>query len=335
MRPSTTSLEGVATVRALALAEVVERVQLDLYDLHEVLEVRQGEQPIDFERIEQGLVAKLARPAQPGEAFDVTVHYRGQPEGKGFDGFHWETSEDGSPWINTSCQGLGAHYWYPCKASYFHPEDKPARVSMAITCPAELYGVSNGRLIEVVDAAPAWFATKGEEFKTYRWEHGYPLETYSVTLNVGPYVVVESELELRNSSRPQQMRPEVIHIYRRVHENRSFTPNVALAILDLRMSLKSLTQHCARVGHQQREVGSTGSSRQRRVDSLDAVPFTSRTRVVTSHETYSNYRTRSHGVVSVFAGSHLRSQLKSVPCDMACTQLANGTESSHSIEDAR
>lgn len=196
VRPSTTTLEGVATVRATALAEVVDRVQLDLYDLHEVLEVRQGEEPIEFERIEQGLIAKLARPAQPGEAFDVTVHYRGQPEGKGFDGFHWETSEDGSPWINTSCQGLGAHYWYPCKASYFHPEDKPARVSMAIVCPAELYGVSNGRLVETVDAAPEWFATKGEDYKTYRWRHDYPLETYSVTLNVGPYVVVETELQL-------------------------------------------------------------------------------------------------------------------------------------------
>ena len=196
VRPETQVLEGVATVSARALVDGLAAVQLDLYDLHEVLEVSRDGRPLEVERGKDGFTARLSEPVAEGQEFRLRVHYRGSPEGKGFDGFHWAKSADGSPWINTACQGLGAHYWYPCKASFYHPEDKPERVSMAIVCPAELYGVSNGRLQGVDEGAPAWFATGGEAYKTYRWKHEYPLETYAVTLNVGPYVVVESELEV-------------------------------------------------------------------------------------------------------------------------------------------
>lgn len=202
VRPETKTLEGVATVTARALVDELEAVRLDLYDLHEVLEVRRGEAVLDVDRADDGFTARLQRKVKAGEEFRLRIHYRGKPEGGRFDGFHWEESADGEPWINTACQGLGAHYWYPCKASFFHPEDKPARVSMAITCPAELYGVSNGRLEGIDEGAPSWFDTGGAAFKTYRWRHDYPLETYAVTLNVGPYVVVESQLEMPGLAQP-------------------------------------------------------------------------------------------------------------------------------------
>ncbi len=191
--PRTKTLEGLATIEARATAPL-EVIQLDLNKLHEVIEVRQGQEVLDVSRAGDSLRATLARPAREGELISVSVRYRGNPEGGRFDGFHWVQSRDGSPWINTACQGLGAHYWYPCKASFFHPEDKPERVSMAISCPADLYGVSNGRLTEVVEGTPDWFDSEGKEYKTYRWRHDYPLETYAVTLNVGPYVVVEQEI---------------------------------------------------------------------------------------------------------------------------------------------
>jgi aminopeptidase N len=73
---------------------------------------------------------------------------------------------------------------------------------MAITCPAGLTGVSNGRLVEATDGAPAWFDAGEAAWRTYRWRHDYPLETYAVTLNVGPYVAVESELEVPGLEEP-------------------------------------------------------------------------------------------------------------------------------------
>ena len=203
VRPDTEVLEGVVDVVAVALQDGVRIVRLDLHALHEVLAVaNEAGRPLDFERIEHGLVAELPAPVDTGTRFTVRVHYRGKPTGQGFDGFHWERSEDGSPWINTACQGIGAHYWYPCKASFFHPDDKPARVSMAIVCPAELFGVSNGRLLGVSEGVPEWFDAGDGDWKTYRWRHDYPLETYTVTLNVGPYVVVEDELEVTGIEAP-------------------------------------------------------------------------------------------------------------------------------------
>jgi aminopeptidase N len=202
VEPESKTLEGVATVTARSLIEGLAAVQLDLHDLHELLEVSQGGAALEVERGENSFTAKLAQPLALGTEFSLRVHYRGQPVGGSFDGFHWAKSADGSPWINTACQGLGAHYWYPCKASFFHPEDKPERVSMAIVCPRGLYGVSNGRLVDVQEGAPEWFRTRGQAYQTYRWRHDYPLETYSVTLNVGPYVVVESELEVAGLAQP-------------------------------------------------------------------------------------------------------------------------------------
>lgn len=188
VRPDTKTLEGRTSLSAVALEELGV-VQVDLFSLHEVERVEDGAgRALEFERIENGLLASLPTPLAAGEAFELRIRYRGQPTGRGFSGFHWEKSMDGRPWIGTSCQGTGAHYWYPCKASYFHPEDKPARVAMAITCPEDLVAVSNGRLVEERAGAPAWFDAGEEKWKTFRWRHDYPLETYAVTLNVGPYV---------------------------------------------------------------------------------------------------------------------------------------------------
>ena len=198
VRPETETLEGVVRVTARVSAESLESLVLDLQDLHEVLGVEALDgAPLSFHHEGDVLSITLAEPVSRGGEVVATIHYRGQPKGGRFEGFHWARSSEGKPWINTSCQGIGAHSWYPCKASYYHPEDKPERVSMAITCPADLVGVSNGRLLETVEGAPEWLQpAEPGAWKTYRWRHDYPLETYSVTLNVGPFVSVTRELEL-------------------------------------------------------------------------------------------------------------------------------------------
>lgn len=203
VRPDQEVLEGVARTSGVALRDGLEVIQLDLNDLHEVRSVHGSSgEALEFERTENGLLVQLPAPLKQGAEFTVAVSYRGQPKGGDFDGFHWQHSGSGAPWISTACQGLGAHYWWPCKASYFHPEDKPERISMAITCPAELTAVSNGRLAEVREGAPSWFEAGDTQWKTYAWRHDYPLETYAVTLNVGPFVAVHSTLEVPGIEAP-------------------------------------------------------------------------------------------------------------------------------------
>lgn len=204
VRPATKTLEGVVTITMSGLEPGAQTIRIDLYDFYEVIDCRGADGTIfPYRQVEkQNWRDVLVTQPEGDLTLSLRIHYRGQPKGKRFDGFHWARTKDDRPWINTSCQGLGAHYWYPCKASYFHPEDKPERISMAITCPADLMGVSNGRLVSEEKGAPDWFDTRGEAFKTYTWKHAYPLETYSVTLNVAPYVHVHSELDAPGLEQP-------------------------------------------------------------------------------------------------------------------------------------
>ncbi|MCP3920088.1 MAG: M1 family metallopeptidase [bacterium] len=193
--PERKELEGAVTVEARVLAEELTRLRLDLKQALEVRRVVAGDVELTFEHEGDRLDIALPAAREAGDEVSVTVHYGGSPRARGgFSGFHWAETADGRPWINTSCQGPGAHSWWPCKASFFHPEDKPEGIAMHLTVPADLYGVSNGRLAGVREHE--------DGRKTFDWVHDYPLETYTVTLNVAPYVVVESELELPGHDAP-------------------------------------------------------------------------------------------------------------------------------------
>ncbi len=193
--PAAKLLEGSVRMTAATTAPGLQVVELDLVDSLDVRSVLLAGQELDFEHGDDRVRASLPSALGDGERFELTVVYGGSPGASNdFDGFHWVETEDGSPWINTSCQGSGAHSWWPCKSSYYHPEDKPERVSLDITVPSELYVVSNGRLESIDDSQAAQLCVRGR--------HPYPLETYTVTLNVAPYVVVESELEVAGIEEP-------------------------------------------------------------------------------------------------------------------------------------
>jgi aminopeptidase N len=197
--PETKTLEGVGAIIGVADVDGLRLLQVDLYDLYEILSVTDaGGKDLAFTRIADGLKIVLAKPLAKGAEFAVKIHYRGHPKGGGFDGFHWKTSADGKPWINTACQGLGAHYWYPCKASFFHPEDKPAAFYMSAAVPKGLFAVGNGKLVDERLGAFEWFdfSDADTEYTTYTWRHEYPLETYAASLNIANYTQVHQQLKV-------------------------------------------------------------------------------------------------------------------------------------------
>lgn len=139
----------------------------------------------------------VGRPSAGGEVRGrgtLVVRYRARPTSfDRFSGVHWKRAESGAPWVDTSCQAVGAHYWWPCKASFFHPEDKCERLWVNLRVPHGLYGVSNGRLVGHAE---------GPAEDTFHWRHEYPLPTYAVAINVGPFVVTETALELPGYAQP-------------------------------------------------------------------------------------------------------------------------------------
>ena len=204
--PEARRIAGAAALEVRIVDEGLAGLVLDMHRDLEALEVLALEPPLDgtrplmgpalaFQRTADSIECELPAPLARGSAVALAVRYTGAPEARNsFDGFHWSKSADGRPWIGTSYQTLGAHHWWPCKASFFHPEDKQERLFVNLTVPAGLVAVSNGRL--------AGRSSAGEGWETFHWEHPYPVPTYSVTLNVGPYVALEGELELPGVEEP-------------------------------------------------------------------------------------------------------------------------------------
>jgi aminopeptidase N len=204
--PSTKTLSGVVAIEVLVTAESTDEIVLDLTQDLAVNRVIRLAEPvtaadalagtaIEFTREAELLRCKLATSAAKGERVRIAVDYAGKPRARdSFTGFHWKNTKDGSPWITTSCQDTGSRSWWPSKDSYFHPEDKPARVFENYTAPKGLYAVGNGRL--------ASREVNANDTETFRWVHEYPLETYSVALNVAPYVVVEKKLDIEGTQEP-------------------------------------------------------------------------------------------------------------------------------------
>ncbi len=197
--PDTKTLSGTVAVALTVTRDGLDEIVLDLKPGFDVTRVDLLLDPFDatgilagtktaFEHEKSLLRCSLAGPAKAGESVSLAVTYSGKPVARdSFSGFHWAKTQDGRPWIGTSCQDDGSASWWPSKDSFFHPEDKPARVFENYTVPKGLYAVGNGRLTA---------REPGETTETFRWVHEYPLETYTVTLNVAPYVVVEQVLDL-------------------------------------------------------------------------------------------------------------------------------------------
>lgn len=153
-----------------------------------------GGKSIACERDGKRVRCRLSGARAKGEVVRIVTAFSGEPRAKNdFDGFHWRMTADGKPWIATSCQSDGSSSWWPCKDSFFHPDDKPERTLVNLTVPLGLSGVSNGRLV-------GRDATKTSE--TTRWIHEYPCETYAIAINVGPYVEVTRELALPGLEKP-------------------------------------------------------------------------------------------------------------------------------------
>lgn len=113
----------------------------------------------------------------------VRIYYSGTPqEAKNppWDGgITWTNDKMGNPFISTSCQGLGASVWWPCKDHQSDEPDKGAKIS--ITTPDTLMDVSNGLLTQVIDHPL-------DHKKTWVWEVKNPINNYSISMNIAKYV---------------------------------------------------------------------------------------------------------------------------------------------------
>ncbi len=91
-------------------------------------------------------------------------------------GITWSRDEKGNPFVASSCQGIGASVWWPCKD---HMYDEVDSMLISVKVPKGLMNVSNGRLRKV---------DKEKDGNTYHWFVSNPSNNYGVNINIGDYV---------------------------------------------------------------------------------------------------------------------------------------------------
>ncbi len=188
--PADSSVSGTLTMTA-RLEAPEPAIGLDLDPLLEVRTVRAGTgtelASAPWRRDGGRIRIELPVGVVPGNQFAVRIEYGGRPRVAPMPpwdgGFTWSRTADGSPWIGTSNQMIGADVWWPVKD---HVSDKPDSMSIRVTVPDPLVVATNGRLRSVEPAGDGW--------STYDWFVSTPISTYNVSLNIAPYVQLDTTL---------------------------------------------------------------------------------------------------------------------------------------------
>lgn len=150
-----------------------------------------------FNHINNQIIVALSKIFNSNELISTLIYYHGVPGSSGFGSFTFG-QHNFKPVIYTLSEPYGASDWFPCKDT---PSDKADSSDQWITCSSDLYAVSNGKLISIID--------NGNGTKTFKWHNSYPIAQYLLSLAVTNYTVYTNYYKYS----PVDSMPVVHHIY--------------------------------------------------------------------------------------------------------------------------
>ena len=187
INPASKTIEGKNTIQYKVL-QSSSLIQIDLQPPLRMYGATQEGEALEIVREGNAHFIKLLKSQQPGEINNLVINYGGNPveairppwDG----GITWATDENGIPFIASSCQGIGASVWWPCKD---HMYDEPDSMLISVNVPDNLINVSNGRLrsTDKLDNGT----------KTWHWFVSSPINNYGVNINIGDYVHFEEKYQ--------------------------------------------------------------------------------------------------------------------------------------------
>jgi aminopeptidase N len=177
--PTNKRINGINTITY----KVVDRgtvLQIDLQAPMKIDKVEQNGKVLSFTSEGNAHFIQVKKRRKDSEQ-QLTIYFSGKPREAvrpPWDGgFTWSKDNNGKNFIATSNQGIGSSVWWPNKD---HPADEPdTGVNLAITAPADLVAVGNGRLEKVDDNGKT---------KTWYWKVVSPINNYGVNINIGDYI---------------------------------------------------------------------------------------------------------------------------------------------------
>ncbi|WP_309612991.1 M1 family metallopeptidase [Flavobacterium sp.] len=164
------------------------KIQLDLFANMQIDSIVFNSKKLNYKREFNAVFIDFPTTLIKGtETQNLTFYYSGKPiiaKNAPWDGgFVFTKDKQGKPWIGVACQGTGASLWYPVKDSQSDEPDFGATIKVAV--PNGLMNVSNGRFMGSV---PLFENGIKNGYTRWDWEVKNPINTYSITVNIGDYV---------------------------------------------------------------------------------------------------------------------------------------------------
>jgi aminopeptidase N len=176
--PSDSTIEGSNTIQYTILSPG-NRLQVDLQEPLMIRRAVQGDKELIVEKEGNAHFISGMTEASVGTSATIVVYYGGKPQVSlnppWSGGITWQQDSRGNPFIASSCQGIGASIWWPCKD---HMYDEVDSMLISVKVPKGLMNVSNGRLRKV---------DKAKDGDTYHWFVSNPINNYGVNINIGDY----------------------------------------------------------------------------------------------------------------------------------------------------
>ena len=176
--PDNKYISGKNTIKYTVL-NVYQTMQIDLQTPLNITKVMQDGKELEVIHEGNAHFIKLTKEQTIGNTESIIVYYEGNPKeairAPWDGGFSWKKDKNGNHFVATSCQGLGASVWWPCKD---HMYDEVESMRISVTVPSHLMDVSNGRLESIEDHGAT---------KTYNWFVNNPINNYGVNVNIGDY----------------------------------------------------------------------------------------------------------------------------------------------------
>ena len=161
-----------------------DRIQIDLFENMKTDSIVMNGKKLQFEREFNAVFISFDKLLTEGVIEKIRFYYSGTPiAGKNppWDGgFDWDKDANGKHFVGVAVQGIGASLWYPVKDTQTDEPDLGATIKIAV--PNGLMNVSNGRFIGLTDLKNG--------FTRWDWEVKNPINTYSITANIGDYSAI-------------------------------------------------------------------------------------------------------------------------------------------------
>ena len=178
VNPDKKFISGKNTIKYKVLS-VYNTMQIDLQAPLNITKVTQDGKELEVIHKGNAHFVKLMKEQVVGNTESIVVYYEGNPKeavrAPWDGGFSWKKDKNDNHFVATSCQGLGASVWWPCKD---HMYDEVESMRISITVPSNLMDVSNGRLESV---------EKKGAYTTYNWFVENPINNYGINVNIGDY----------------------------------------------------------------------------------------------------------------------------------------------------